>query len=147
MIRAKVGKCTDCHRKSGLTMGRCQYCYWKYRAKVRHSEKALKEKTDPPIEGIKKIYVIPKQSEKRKKQTALYLKKRRTFMDQNTCCQAKLKGCTGRSTELHHRKGRLGELIYDERYFLAVCRSCHGIITEHSKLALEKGLSLLRYGS
>lgn len=147
MIRAKVGQCSDCQKEYPLTKGRCQYCYWKHRAKVRQSEKALKEKTDPPVEETKKVYVIPKQTDKRKKQNALYLKKRRIFMEQNTNCQAKLKGCTGKSTELHHQKGRLEDLIHDERYFLAVCSNCHRIITEHSKLAFEKGLSLLRYGS
>ena len=143
MIKAKEGKCSDCPRVTRLIAGRCQTCYWKNRTILKQSEREVKVAC-----SVKnKSYRIAKLSSKRKAQNVLYLKKRRIFMDQNTNCQAKLKGCTGKSTELHHRKGRLGELIHDHRYFLAVCSNCHSIITEHSKLAFEKGLSLLRYGS
>lgn len=149
MIRAKVGKCSDCSRETALISRRCKYCYWKHREMVKRQDKERKEAEREIVESPEeqKVYIIPKQSDKRKKQNTLYLKKRRIFMEQNTKCQAGLKGCTIEATELHHKKGRMNELIHDERYFLAVCRSCHEKITEHSRMAIEKGLSLSRYGS
>jgi hypothetical protein len=41
---------------------------------------------------------------------------------------------------LHHQKGR-GIHLNEVAYWLAVCRPCHNWITEHSKEAIEMGLS------
>jgi len=65
-------------------------------------------------------------------------------MEQNKVCQAKLFGCTHLSTDLHHIKGRVGDLLTDENNFLAVCRSCHTFIEENPKFAKEKGFSKSR---
>lgn len=43
--------------------------------------------------------------------------------------------------QCHHVRGRNGDLLLDERYWLPVCNSCHRWITEHGKLARKLGLS------
>lgn len=48
------------------------------------------------------------------------------------------------ATDVHHKKGRLGELLTLVRYFLAVCRNCHTWIESHPKEAKDKGYSLSR---
>ena len=45
------------------------------------------------------------------------------------------------ATDVHHKKGRLGELLTLVRYFLAVCRSCHTKIETNPKWAKENGYS------
>lgn len=151
MIKAKEGKCSDCQNRTRLIAGRCQFCYWKNRKKVKESEakeleptEEIKEKKVITVSRNKKKYIIPKQSSKRRAQNVLYLKKRRIFMEQNTTCQAKLSNCSILSTDVHHRRGRVGDLLTDERYFLAVCRSCHDYIEAHPIFAKEKGFSLNR---
>lgn len=45
------------------------------------------------------------------------------------------------ATECHHMRGRNGNLLLDEQYWLPVCLGCHHWITDHSKKARELGLS------
>ena len=52
--------------------------------------------------------------------------------------------CTTHSTDVHHMKGRIGPLLTDTKFFLAVCRSCHTWIEEHPKEAKELGYSISR---
>ncbi len=47
--------------------------------------------------------------------------------------------------EIHHMKGREGNLLLDTRFFKAACRHCHDIINVHSKAAIENGQSLSRH--
>lgn len=81
---------------------------------------------------------IPKQSEKRKKDTAIYLKKRIEFLNENPICQV----CNTRSaTECHHTfsaKDR-GKYYLDQTTWMAVCRTCHNWIHDKSKEARELG--------
>lgn len=72
-----------------------------------------------------------------------YTQKRTLFMVANPSCQAKLVGCTGQSTDVHHKAGR-GENLLKMTTWLAVCRSCHTWITENSNEAIELGLSISR---
>lgn len=62
-------------------------------------------------------------------------------MEQNTICQARLKNCTLKATEVHHMQGRLGDLLTDESNFLAVCRNCHQEIELNPAMAKEKQFS------
>lgn len=137
MIKAKVGKCSDCSKETSLTAGRCQYCYWKHRAHIKRAERreiavvSVKKQTKP----------IRRLSKKRAAQNVLYLKKRRIFMQQNNTCQAKLPSCSYWATEIHHKKGRVGILLTDDRFFLSVCRSCHDYIEENAEYAKSMGFS------
>jgi hypothetical protein len=50
----------------------------------------------------------------------------------------------GVATEIHHMKGRMGKLLIDERYFLAVSREGHIKIGDNPEWAMEMGYSLSR---
>lgn len=65
---------------------------------------------------------------------------RRLFMIGNPSCQAKLVGCGGKATDVHHKAGR-GENLLKIGTWLAVCRSCHQWIEEHPAEAKELGFS------
>lgn len=42
----KVGKCKDCSYQGKLIAGRCQGCYWKYRASLKNKSKEAIEKKE-----------------------------------------------------------------------------------------------------
>ena len=93
-------------------------------------------------EEEKKPVRISIKSVKRKAEEKLYLKKKKEYLTAHIRCE--VKGCNHVSIDLHHRKGRVGKLLYDEKYFMAVCRKHHTEIETNPKEAKEKGYSLSR---
>lgn len=84
-------------------------------------------------------------STKRKVEQKQYSIERYIFLTENEICQAGIKYvCTGASTDVHHMKGREGDLYLDKDNWLAVCRSCHQYIELHPKEAKERGFSKSR---
>ena len=80
-------------------------------------------------------------SVKRAKQEREYAKIREQFLAEFTVCQR----CQWRySTQVHHKKGRIGALLTDKDFFLAVCEECHEWIEKHPLEAKQKGYSLSR---
>jgi hypothetical protein len=47
-----------------------------------------------------------------------------------------------RSTEIHHKKGRVGALLCNTEHFMAVCRANHQILHARPSKAREKGFIL-----
>lgn len=133
-IKAKVGPCIDCGRVGKLTAKRGPCCYWKHRATV-NAEKAGKRAGDSPI---------AKKSDKQIERDIEYAKMRKAWLPLHKECEAKLKGCTHVTTQVHHMEGRLGILLFYHPSWLACCHNCHTWITEHSAEAIQMGLSLRR---
>lgn len=91
---------------------------------------------------IKKVRQV---SERRKIANKQYSAVRSLWLPGHKICEAQLPGCTDKATEVHHMKGREGELLLITTYWLAVCSSCHRWITDNSRDAIELGLSLRRH--
>jgi len=88
---------------------------------------------------------ISPRSPKRIKEEAIYSTQRKIFLGERPMCEAHLPGiCTNHSTDVHHKMGRIGELLLNIIYWLSVCRACHDWIENHPKEAREKGFSLKR---
>jgi len=85
-----------------------------------------------------------KVSKKQSANLRQYKKVRESYLEDNPNCQAKLSGCSYAATEIHHKKGRIGNLLQDDTYFLSVCRNCHQWIEEHPKESKELGFSKSR---
>lgn len=102
----------------------------------------LKSKT--PEKGVIRK-PIKKVSKKMVTELQKYKFKRTEFLETYPICQAKLQGCTKGSTQIHHKKGRIGDLLTDTTHFLAVCHSCHHWIELHPLESKELNLSLERY--
>lgn len=81
------------------------------------------------------------RSVKRAKQEREYKKNRRIYLELTPVCERCL---SATSTDVHHRKGRMGDLLVDATYFLAVCRECHKWIEENPIEAKNAGFSLSR---
>jgi hypothetical protein len=73
----------------------------------------------------KKPVKIKPLSDKRAKENKVYLTLRKVYLENHPFCVMNLEGCTKDATEIHHSKKRVGELLCDVRYFVAICRNCH----------------------
>ena len=49
-----------------------------------------------------------------------------------------------RATQCHHQKGRIGDLLLNEDFWLPVSGAGHVFIHQYPKVAYEKGWSILR---
>jgi hypothetical protein len=85
---------------------------------------------------------IKKVSQKRNLENKEYLKVRKVFLQSLMFCQ--VNSCKKLPTEVHHKKGRIGKLLTDTRYFLGVCRECHNKIELEPLWAKENNYSLNR---
>lgn len=73
-------------------------------------------------------------SKKREAQNRKYLKIRRKFLEDKFC------EVTGKpAQEVHHIKGRIGDLLLDQKFWMAVSREGHNWIHNNVNLAREKG--------
>jgi len=81
-------------------------------------------------------------TEKRAGELREFAKLKKEYLEAYMCCE--VEGCNERSVDVHHQKGREGELLLDINFFMAVCRWHHIEITEHSKEAIKKGYSKSR---
>lgn len=70
-----------------------------------------------------------------------YIKIRNNYLLLNPICEV----CGDRlATEIHHKKGRIGTLLCDDRYFLAVDPICHQTIEFNRTWAMKNKYSLDR---
>lgn len=53
--------------------------------------------------------------------------------------------CAGMANEVHHAKGRVGRLLNDTEWWVALCSACHRWVTEHPAEAKRVGLSASRH--
>lgn len=96
----------------------------------------------PKKKKEKKFKTIKPRSTKRAKHERVYLAKRIEFLHrpENMVCPV-----TGqRATEVHHKKGRVGNLLLDENYWLGVSHEGHKYIEEHPEEAKARGWSVSR---
>ena len=82
---------------------------------------------------------IATESKKRKSENKEYLALREVFLKGKKC------PVTGKkATQVHHKKGRIGTLLMDVKYWLAVSAEGHKKIEENPEWAKEMGHSLNR---
>lgn len=94
------------------------------------------KKDKPKKKGIRKV------SPKRKEDNEKYSVLRKEFLKLYPVCLSGV--CQNASTDVHHKKGRIGSLFLDTEFWMPVCRECHQWIETHPVEAKEKGYSLNR---
>jgi hypothetical protein len=106
------------------------------------------EEEAKPVKPAKKTYPkrIANTSKKRAKQNRKYTPIKKKFLADNPTCQARLDGCTGQSTDLHHAAGRSGKQLLKVDDFIALCRNCHDKMEILDKEARAAGLKKTRLG-
>lgn len=86
-----------------------------------------------PLKRKKKLNRV---SSKQKSRLERYYPIRNAFMEEYKVCQI----CRNfQATDLHHRKGRRGNLLFDTEWFMALCRTCHDWVHNNIKQAKEMG--------
>jgi hypothetical protein len=78
---------------------------------------------------------------KRAAQNREYSRRRKIHLAANPFC----KRCGNAATEIHHAKGRTGNLLTDARFFVALCHDCHMFVTANFNEACALGLSATRF--
>jgi hypothetical protein len=80
---------------------------------------------------------INKTSDKLKEELKTYRKEARRFLSQHPLCAI----CKQPATTVHHKAGRIGELLLDKSKWLQLCLPCHQQVTEDSAWAIKNGYS------
>ena len=83
---------------------------------------------------------IKKCSAKQAERLKEYRKVRDEFLKKNPTCW----NCGSSPTECHHGAGRVGSLLTDVTYFVALCRKCHVKAELSPEWAKENGFSFSR---
>lgn len=156
MIKPKAKACKGIGKAAGVpgcgnvtvwrTYGLCDACLYEYYnndergritiAKTRPDRTAARK----PIARSQKP--IAKESKKRRVENLQYQADRIVFLGkpENRICPV-----TGEpATEIHHKKGRIGSLLLNQKYWLAVSRKGHQQIEACPEWAKENGFSLDR---
>jgi hypothetical protein len=95
---------------------------------------AVKEEKKPKPISVKSV--------KRMAEERLYAKNKKEYLIEHIKCE--VKGCNIVSMDIHHKKGRVGKLLYNKKFFMAVCRNHHTEIESNPDWAIKKGYSLKR---
>lgn len=123
-IQAKLKKCAGCNELKHI---------WKSHGKEKYCQ--------PCWYSIEKPKSISPVSKKKRVEMDTYSKLRKAFLVVKPKCEAKLVGCAGISTDVHHKAGRVGDNYLKIGTWLSVCRSCHRFIEDNPEAAKELGLS------
>jgi hypothetical protein len=126
MIKPKLKECAGCNQQKYI---------WKSHGKEKYCKECWYN-----IEKPKSIRPV---SKKRRVDIDTYSELRKAFLFIKPNCEAKLVGCSGKSSDVHHKKGR-GDNYLKVGTWLSVCRECHKWIEENPLEAKELGLSVSR---
>lgn len=107
------------------------YCNW--HQGYREDKKQSTVKPRKPIAPI---------SKNRSQGLAKYRKARDKYMTNHPKCE--VFGCNKLANDLHHKRGRIGSLLWDPKFFMAVCRSHHNEIEENPEWAYKNNYSVKR---
>jgi hypothetical protein len=84
----------------------------------------------------------PGSDAQRKKE---YKKKSKDFRESNPICQIKSPVCTGQTNGVHHKAGKIGDLLNDEKYWMAACNPCNGWIEDNDAEARKLGFKISKH--
>lgn len=89
------------------------------------------------IQEITPVKTIAKTGDKLKEDLKVYRKEARRYLTQHPKCAI----CGQLASTIHHRAGRIGELLLDKTKWLSLCLPCHQRVTEDSAWAIKNGYS------
>jgi len=105
----------------------------------------VQKEVGAPKKAKKRQKAIPKFSKKMVEELKKYVPLKRKFLKEHPICECGRNECKRPATDIHHKKGRIGTLLNDVRFWLPVARICHKWIEEHPKEATELGLTISRH--
>lgn len=114
-----------------LTEGNTDYC-GTHNRELRKSSQA-KAKVKKPVNKV---------SDKQHTRIAEYVVVRDNYLRLNPWCEMHGKPC--RAIEVHHAKGKTGDLLTNTKFFMGVCRDAHLWIHANPNEAIRDGYSFSR---
>lgn len=145
MIQIKPKKCKGTGRAAGYGCGLAQL---QRKYGLGYSCRCYPNWLQNSIEGQEMIIKSSKKakmystSSKQSKRLKEYNRLRLEFLNKNENQICPITG--GKTTEIHHKKGRIGKLLNDTRYWIALSREGHIKVELNPKWAKEYGYSLSR---
>lgn len=100
---------------------------------IKHLPRKIPSRGTPRVKRRKNIRRV---SVKKAEALREYYNKRAIFManiEACMCCKSAL------PVEIHHKRGRAGDLLTDIRHWMALCRKCHKAIHSNIARAREAG--------
>jgi hypothetical protein len=119
----------------------CEKEFKKFKSTDKYCSSSC-ELLDKGFKEKKKPKPIPNVSDKRKIDNLKYSALRIEFLGkkENRICPITKKP----TTDIHHKKGRIGSLLLDTRFWIALSREGHRFVEENPIWAKENGYSLNR---
>jgi hypothetical protein len=111
----------------------CKTCWAQQKPYTINTKKTKKPIVLTPIKNV---------SQKQMNMLVIYRIRRDQYFKLHPVCE--FPGCTCTELDLHHKKGRTGNLLIDDRYFCSLCRPHHQWVEDHPAEAQLMGLSLKR---
>ncbi len=136
LLKQKINmRCIECRSKftpKKFLEKHCENC----KEAEREYQSGKMAKTTAPKKPLNKI------SDKRKIDNLKYLAQRIVFLGkkENQICPI----TKTPTTDVHHKKGRVGSLYLDETHWVALSREGHKFVEEHPEWSKENGYSLNR---
>ena len=84
------------------------------------------------------------KSSKRRKQESEYRQLRQEFLEGRNCKRCQDLDIITQATTIHHKKGRIGDLLNDKEFFIGLCMACHIWVERNPVDAKQQGYSLNR---
>lgn len=143
MIRYKRKPCRGCKTPQYIFgLGLCRSCYNSLKAK-QYAQKSKNKR---------KQKQVSEASEKQKERLKEYKRVRIEFLLEKDHCEVATDGCRvpypvvnpTEVLQVHHKAGRVGTLLLEKKYFLAVCSICHRKVEDFPKWAKDNGYSIPR---
>lgn len=80
---------------------------------------------------------IRRLSKKRAEELKVYAKERRAYLKRHPLCLSCVlrKMAPQKACDIHHRRGRAGEMLLRQEWWIPVCRQCHHWIGNNIRLA------------
>lgn len=130
MVPRKLKPCKTCGDPSYLwAHGNCKNCDGMLRAKA--------EQQKPVTTPLKKPFKVI--SDKQAKRLAKYRIVRDEYLKEHPVCEYPY--CNSREVTCHHMQGKIGDLLFDKRWFKALCLHHHHIVETSPLEAKILGLS------
>jgi len=97
----------------------------------------IQKKQNKTIGSLKNNGIIKKVSEKQKKRLEKYYLLRDEYLKNHPVCE--FEGCNSKEVTLHHKKGRIGENLFN--HFCALCFTHHRWVEDNPEQAKLLNLS------
>jgi hypothetical protein len=130
MLQAKPKLCNSCGIIKPI---------WKKNGGQRFCKDCWNCQSSKNIKPTKQKPLSPRSS-KKEKLDAAYSTLRKIYLQNHPMCEARLPGCSLEAHDIHHKKGRIGELYLDDTEWIAACRSCHTEIHNNPQISKDLGL-------